>query len=207
MGKSPSACTKGTFRIGGENAETRFKTHTICGRITQSPNICFNLTPALPVQVKPVIRLIAPVASVGAGLAVLLYGTASDRWPEPNPLAAAIVSATGTPDSAEVDPGTAFSAIVRIFPKPVQAPAQVQAPTATITAPTSIIGKIAPPVLRYIGSVADADGRMVYYIKDESRGRLIRIGKGVNDGDIEFIEATKESVIVSVAGNELSVTR
>jgi len=153
------------------------------------------------------IKYIVPIVAIGVGFAVLSYGTASDRWPEPSSLVPVIVPATGTPDSAEVDPGTAFSVIVRIFPKPIQAPAQVQAPTATITAPTSIIGKIAPPVLRYIGSVADADGRMVYYIKDESRGRLIRIGKGVNDGDIEFIEATKESVIVSVAGNELSVTR
>lgn len=142
-------------------------------------------------------------------MAVLLYGTAADRWPEPSPLAAAIVPAAATPDSADIDSGTSFSAIVQIFPRPVRdpAPSSAPAPAAMAIAPTSLIGRIAPPILRYIGSVADEDGRMVYYIKDESRGRLIRIGKGVKDGDIEFIEATKESVIVSVAGNELSVKR
>ena len=153
------------------------------------------------------IKLIVPIAALGGGLAILSYGMASDRWPEPSPLAPAFVPPAMASNPAGGDPETAFSAIIRIFPNPVQAPVQVQAPVATITAPTSLIGKIAPPILRYIGSVADADGRLVYYIKDESRGRLIRIGKGVKDGDIEFIGATKDSVTVKVAGNELSVRR
>jgi len=152
------------------------------------------------------IKPLATIALAAVGVLSVLYGTIVPRWEPPAESPKVVVTMSEDGEPIEESDSVSYRAIVDLFPaiayKPSSEPAILAVPTPPPSAP---LGPL--PVLRYVGSVSDRDFKMIYYLKDESSGRLIRIGEGVPDGTIEFAEATKDSVTVKISGRTLVIKR
>lgn len=152
-------------------------------------------------------RMIKPLATIvftAAGVLSVLYGALVPRWEPPAESPKVIVTMSEDGDPIEEPESVSYRAIIGLFPaiayKPPSGPAVRVEPT-----PPEPLGPL--PTLRYVGSVSGRDSEMIYYLKDESSGRLIRVGQGVPDGSIEFAEATRDSVTVKVSGRTLVIKR
>ncbi len=149
----------------------------------------------------------AAFACLAASMAFTALLLRDSRWEPPGEKATTIMSlGEGSIATAEPD-RVSHGAIARIFPavKAEAAIARVKEESAEAPAQKAALEPL--PAVKYVGSVSGSDGRTMYYLKNETNGRIIRVGQGVSDGSIEFVGATKNSVTISISGRELSVAR
>lgn len=63
------------------------------------------------------------------------------------------------------------------------------------------------PRFNYIGSIGNETGVDLFFLKNDNTGELIKIGKGVDDGNIIFIKANKETIDISIDGKIVTIPR
>jgi len=130
-------------------------------------------------------------------LALISY----DPWPDSEPIPVLNYAAA---DAVSQEPSAAptYESVISLFPR--------QKTIAPDPAPTIAAQRVRPKAehtLRYLGTVSGPDGNDLYYIKDEAKGRLVCVGKGVSDGGIEFIQASSESITVRIDGDVATIER
>lgn len=138
------------------------------------------------------------VAATAVLSAWMLFGT---PFPEPEPLLTDSTVVSGTDESVagryvNYRPlGSLFAAV---------SPGDSVPSGKTDPSPGDEVNETSPVAperrLRYLGSVMDGDRRNLYYLKDETNGKLVKVGMGVSCDGVEFIKNDKERITLRVGG-------
>ncbi len=140
------------------------------------------------------------------GLLSLLGFWALRGFPEPAP-STAQADSINVQNLGEQAAVVDFTAISAIFPNPRPSLAPKKNGARNAEPPSAAAAESPMPILRYLGAVSGADGQAMYYLMDDKQGRLVKIGPGKPSGEIRFVSAQADKMVLTINGKELYVTK
>ncbi|MBU0934319.1 MAG: hypothetical protein KKI09_02810 [Spirochaetes bacterium] len=156
----------------------------------------------MPTVIKAAILVVLALSLAFAlySLAVLLSPPEIPPWETASP--------ASDPAELETIPSRRdYSLITRLFPAKTSAVSSGLAAEPTAAQVTPIVPTAPGRLdLRYIGTIITS-GKPLYYIRDETKSRLIRIGEGSPFQELEFVEEKNGIIYLLVEGVEYELRK